>query len=203
MAELHLVGAIKSASFLPSSAAAAFCRFRFVAGNGWTLLDGHAGGQSQTAQVDRSLGGGGVIASFTGEAYAPAAGSASCVWEQPVDVHFSASTLTGWPQLAVTVWAQTELQQNEIIGYGVVRVPVAPGEHTLEIATWRPEGSFLQELRASFLGAGVPSLTDTTMVFDPAAGSRHAIASVTSATVTVELQVLQRGFAERGIATSA
>jgi hypothetical protein len=45
-----------------------------------------------------------------------------------------------------------------------VRVPTSPGVHTLEIATWRPEGTWAQELSAWFLGGGTPQLTDTTMV---------------------------------------
>jgi len=31
-------------------------------------------------------------------------------------------------------------------GYGIARVPPAPGVHLLEVVCWRPEGSWLQEL---------------------------------------------------------
>lgn len=69
--------------------------------------------------------------------------------------------------------------------------------HEVEIATWRPAGSAAQELSAWFLG-GLPHLTDPTMLIDPQ--ERHRIGSVTSATVSVECQVIVRGFEQLGVA---
>ena len=89
---------------------------------------------------------------------------------------------------------------NERFGYGSARVPPCPGLHQLEVACWRPEGSALQELRAAFLGGGLPHLTDPKMVSQPLANRRHAIASSNAALVSIELNVLAKGFSERGIA---
>ena len=89
---------------------------------------------------------------------------------------------------------------NERFGYGSARVPPCPGLHQLEVACWRPEGSALQELRAAFLGGGLPHLPDPKMVSQPLANRRHAIASSNAALVSIELNVLAKGFSERGIA---
>jgi B9 domain-containing protein 2 len=200
---VNILGSLRGASFLPGSSHASFCRWRLVAGPAWSLLEGSSAGQTQAALVDRSLATG-LLGSFPGEAFEPSAGSAAVLWEHPLDARLSCSALAGWPQLLVTVWSQDELQRSEIIGYGCARVPVAPGEHVLEIATWRPEGSWLQELRAAFLGGGVPQLTDISLVYDPSQlGGRHGLCTTTSAAVEVQLQVLVRGFAERGVTLNA
>jgi hypothetical protein len=88
---------------------------------------------------------------------------------------------------------------NERFGYGSARVPPCPGLHSLEVACWRPEGSALQELRAAFLGGGLPHLPDPKMVSAPLANRRHAVATASAALVRVELNVLAKGFSERGV----
>lgn len=191
---VNIIGSLKGASFLPPGATATYCRWQLVCGAGWSAAEGAAAGQTQTAAVDRSLGGGGPIVSLTGEAIDASWGSAAAVWEHPIDVLLSTTALAGWPQLQVTVWQQDELLRNEIVGYGAVRVPCAPGAHHLEVATWRPEGTWLQELRASFLGGGLPQLTDARCVARPSEVPRQGLCTSTAATVDVELEVLARGF---------
>ncbi len=193
------MGTLRGATFLPEGSASAFCRFRLVAGPGWALLDGAASGQTQTACVSS---GAGFVASIEGEAFRAdgTPGCAAAAWEHPLDARFACATLTGWPQVAVTVWRQDAHARHDLIGYGTARVPAAPGAHVLEVATWRPVGSFAQELALDFLGSGAPQLTDATMVCDPVAGGRHAIATVTSALVEVHLEVLAKDFGMHGVA---
>ncbi len=191
---VNIIGSLRGASFLPPGAQSSYCRWQLVYGPAWTVLEGAAAGQTQMGLVDRSLGGGGVLASLTGEAVDASWGSAAAVWEHPIDALLSTTALSGWPQLQVTVWQQDELLRNEIVGYGCALVPTAPGQHRLEIATWRPEGSWLQELRASFLGGGLPQLMDARVIASPAEAPRAGLCTTTAATVDVELQVLARGF---------
>jgi B9 domain-containing protein 2 len=201
MPEVSIVGTLRGASFLPAGAAAAFCRWRLEAGPGWTLTSGSAAGQTQVAEVDRGAGGWGVPPlSLTGEFYEAASGAGAALWEHPIDAHFSTSSLRGWPQLVVTVWTQDGLSRNEVVGYGAARVPPAPGAHGLEVATWRPEGTWAQELRVAFLESGLPQLEDERPVWDPAAKARSGLCTSTSATVEAELHVLAKGFAEQGVA---
>jgi hypothetical protein len=126
-------------------------------------------------------------------------GVSAAEWEHPIDAHFSAGDVAGWPQLAVTVWATDAFGRADVVGYGATRVPTAPGDHTFEIATWRPEGNFRQELRAAFVGSGLPQLTDDRTVTDPATSQRHALTTNTGAAVCVQLSVLHRGFADQGV----
>ena len=190
MATVHVIGSVQSASFVDApGAAAAFCVWELRFGEAWGVLRGEAGGTTQTAAACGEHEPGG----------APGAGR-SCAWEQPVDVTLRCASLCGWPTLQLTLWKQDEGGANEVCGYGCARVPPGPGLHALEMACWRPEGSALQELAAAFLGGGLPHLTDATMVARPLEGRRHAVASATAACVRVELNVLCKGFAERGIA---
>ncbi len=197
---VSIIGALRGASFLPPGATAAFCRWQLQVGPGWTLTSGASSGQTQLAEVDRRAGGWGVPPlSLTGECYEAAAGAGAALWEHPIDAHFTCTSLGGWPQLVVTVWAQDALARNEVVGYGAARVPPAPGVHALELATWRPEGTWLQELRVAFIGGGLPQLEDERPVWDPAAKARSGLCTATAATVEAELQVLAKGFAEQGV----
>jgi B9 domain-containing protein 2 len=198
---VSIVGTLRGASFLPVGASAAFCRWHLQAGPGWTLTGGVSSGQTQLAEVDRSAGGWGVPPlSLTGECYEAGAGAGAAQWEHPIDAHYRCASLSGWPQLVVTVWTQDDLSRNEVAGYGAARVPPAPGVHTVELATWRPEGTWLQELRVAYLGSGLPQLEDERPVWDPAAKARSGLCTATAATVEAELQVLAKGFAEQGVA---
>jgi len=166
-----------------------------VHGDKWTVLEGALSGQTQTAEVDRSEDAGGDLVAFiTGDMFSQAWGASTVVWEHPLDAQFACASLSGWPQLVVTLWQQDEYQRNEIIGYGMVQIPVSPGLHRVEIATWRPEGTWLQELKSSFLGGSLPQLTDSTLVFNPALLPRYSLCTATSATVDLELNIMARGF---------
>ncbi len=198
---MSIIGTLRGASFLPTGASAAFCRWELQAGPGWALIRGSSSGQTQLAGVARGAGGWGLPPlSLTGECYEAAAGAGSAVWEHPIDAHYSCASLGGWPQLVVTVWTQDALARNEVVGYGAARVPPAPGAHGLEVATWRPEGTWAQELRVAFLESGLPQLEDERPVWDPAAKARSGLCTSTGATVEAELHVLAKGFAEQGVA---
>ena len=202
MPEVHFIGSIVGASHLPSTASSSFCRWRLVPrGAGCTLLEGSPSGVTQTAAVDFSRGGGSPVWTLSLGAVGAGSGAASVTWEHPIDARFAVSDLADWPQLAVTVWSLDELGRADVLAYGTAFVPVSPGAHRLEIAAWRPEGSWLQELRVAVLGGERPQLVDETLVTDPAAAPRHAIATATTAVVECEVSVVMRGFAEAGVVT--
>ncbi len=201
---MNIVGTLRGATHLPAGAAASFCRWRLVAGPSWQLLGGAAAGATQTAGADRARGAGarGLLSALAGGAGAATrGGGGAAAWEHPIDAHFGAGDVAGWPRLVVTVWTVGDGGRADVAGYGSALVPVAPGEHALEVACWRPEGSALQELRAAFTGAAWPQLTDEATVADPARAPRSALVTATSVAVEVELAVVLRGFAERGIVT--
>lgn len=45
MAEVHIIGRLQGGSGFPSNSL--FCKWSFVAGGPWLLLEGHADGQTQ------------------------------------------------------------------------------------------------------------------------------------------------------------
>ncbi len=109
---MNILGTLQRASYLDPECAAAFARFKFVAGPGWTLLDGSPQGQTQIGVADAGLA--------SGVAADP--DDRSAAWDHPFDVHYACSTLTGWPQLVITLWKQDGLQRNEIGAWTIMGV---------------------------------------------------------------------------------
>ena len=124
MPELHLTGTILTGQLF--GVGEAFCRFKVVAGEPFTVLDGESAGQTHTAAADPI--------------------SDIVTWSHPLELHYVCTSLSGWPRVAVAVWQVDSYGRNEIAGYGVAFVPPAPGLHVIDLACWRPEGSTMQEL---------------------------------------------------------
>jgi len=61
-------------------------------------------------------------------------------------VYFEVSSLDGWDVYRVE-------------GYGICSLQIQPGNHSYIVSTWRPKGTFSQELRRYFIGTG-QSLSD-------------------------------------------
>lgn len=99
------------------------------------------------------------------------------------------------PYISNALPSSSLLSPPPAVGYGTAFVPAAPGNHTLEIVTWRPQGTLLQEIAAWFRG-GAPQLTDSTVVTHPDA--RFLLKTASSGSVLVELDVLCKGFEEHG-----
>jgi len=198
---VHILGTIRGASHLPSSAPSVACHWRLTAGDKWDLVRGAASGATQAAAADFSRGGGrgGFAAALSLDGVFAARGAAAAAWEHPLDAHWSAGDVAGWPLLALTVWATDAAGRAELVGYGAARVPAAPGEHALEVACWRPEGSAAQEARAAAVGAGAPTLVDDATVHDPARAPRHALVTATTCVVHVDFAVVARGWEEQGV----
>lgn len=63
--------------------------------------------------------------------------------------------------MIIQVYHQDRFGRNELYGYGFTNIPTTPGSHTIEISTWRPTGTFSDQLwgiytfylSAYFLGA--------------------------------------------------
>jgi B9 domain-containing protein 2 len=79
------------------------------------------------------------------------------VWNHPIDLHYTTSSVETWPTVYLELWTQDENGRNDVAGYGQAQLPASPGEHRVEVVVWRPRGTFLEGLRAFFLG-GHPQL---------------------------------------------
>ena len=77
------------------------------------------------------------------------------VWNHPLDLCFTTSSVEAWPHLYVELWSQDEHGRNSLVGYAQLALPSQPGVHAgLEAVVWRPRGTWLDRLRAHFLGGG-------------------------------------------------
>ena len=93
------------------------------------------------------------------------------VWAHPVDAHFAAKSLVGWPKMWFQVWSMDAHGAKDLAGYGFAHVPTAAGEHEVEVATWCPEGTAAERLSAFFVG-GRPRLKFEEVIHQP--GDRSA-----------------------------
>lgn len=93
------------------------------------------------------------------------------MWCHPLEVHYSTSSIQGWPQVSLQVWRQDKYGRAQVgasaaavythaalltaplllsVGYGCTRMPVVPGMHELEVVTWAPEGSWMERVAGAW-----------------------------------------------------
>ncbi|MES1909097.1 MAG: hypothetical protein MHM6MM_001901 [Cercozoa sp. M6MM] len=176
--EVHIFGELLGAARL--GVGDAFCRFRFVqendgASEAWRCAEGTLSGQTQVEQGSRG----------------------HVVWNHPVDVHFFARSVAGWPRIDVSVWRLTPEGHQVPVGYGTCAVPTTNGLHGIQCSLWRPVGSLSDELSRIFLGFA-PSLRK------PAAVSqdlelRQRLKTASAGTVLLRLEVLTRNFPQHNV----
>ena len=180
MAELHVVGRIVGGVEFDEEAL--FCKWGMVTDDGrtdakrWNLLEGQANGQTQ---VDTSKDG------------------LMCVWSHPIDIHYSTTTIHGWPKFHLEVWSQDTFGRNFLAGYGFCHVPTTPGTYELEIHCWRPKPqSWMEHVSGFFLGA-YPQLKNSDLAWRQ--DDRYRLATVATGIVKLHLNVITMGFEKQGI----
>ena len=178
MPEVHLIGEIVGGSDFEHGRL--FLKYEFQCGSDkWTLLDGVASGQTQLCACDKYSLEDGIVS-----------------WNQPVDAYYTTTTLTGWPKLLVQVWHEDEVGRSELSGYGLVQLPTCPGEHKIEMVAWRPQGTLTQKMYNFFLGTA-SHLEHKQLVGSSA--DRFDLFTETAGLVHLRLEVLTRGFRNRGV----
>ncbi|ODN02972.1 B9 domain-containing protein 2 [Orchesella cincta] len=119
-------------------------------------------------------------------------------WAHPIDLHFVTKGLQGWPKLILEVYRQDEFGRSDLSGYGVCHIPATPGNHIIEVPTWRPAGSTREEVVRHFVG-GSAELSEPDLIVNPT--ERYRLRTVPSGTATVELSVILRNFDKFGVET--
>mmetsp|Transcript_31948 Transcript_31948/g.42173 ORF Transcript_31948/g.42173 Transcript_31948/m.42173 type:complete len:180 (-) Transcript_31948:243-782(-) len=131
MPEVYILGEVKGARDLPFSKA--YLHWKVVMNeNNWSTLAGHTEGHTQidaTSEVGMT------------------------VWNHPIDMHFSTTSIEGWPKLILEVWRLDAFDRHEIAGYGTCFLPTVSGDHYLECAVWRPYGSWTERVTSFLLGS--------------------------------------------------
>lgn len=128
MAEVHLIGELVGGDGFCSTNL--FCKWGLVVGSAWKVLEGQHEGQTQ---VDHPQDGG------------------FAKWSHPIDIHLATKGLQGWPKLHFQVWDEDMFGRNSLCGYGFCHVPTSPGHHDLTCITWRPTGSYLDQITSKHL----------------------------------------------------
>mmetsp|Transcript_983 Transcript_983/g.1865 ORF Transcript_983/g.1865 Transcript_983/m.1865 type:complete len:188 (-) Transcript_983:55-618(-) len=180
MAELHVVGCIEGGENFDEPAL--FCKWSVITDDGrhdakrWNLLEGVASGQTQ---VD-----------IAKEGY-------MSVWSFPLDLHYSTTTIHGWPKFSCEVWAHDQFGRNLLAGYGFCHIPTTPGIYELSVCTWRPKPqSWLELVNGWFLGA-YPQLKNPDVVWRQE--DRYRLSTVASGQVRLRVSVLTMGFEKHGV----
>lgn len=173
MAEVHIVGQIYGASGFPDQSL--FCKWSVQSGNSWKLLQGSKSGQTH---VDNP--------SYDQYAY----------WAHPVDLHYATKGLQGWPKFLFEVWHQDSFGRAELYGYGVCHVPVTPGYHELECATWRPLGNVKDQLTSYFVG-GSHQLRNPDVAY--LSSELYRLKTESMGKVHLRINVILRNFEKYGV----
>nr|CAB3225025.1 B9 domain-containing protein 2-like [Phallusia mammillata] len=173
MAEVHIIGQLVGASEFPEHSL--FCKWGIHAGGAWKLIAGLKEGQTQVDNPEN-------------EEFA--------YWSHPIDVHYAAKGLQGWPRIHVQVWRQDSLGRSELYGYGFVHVPTSPGTHKIECVTWRPIGTMQEELTQFFVG-GCPQLKNADLIYSGA--DRYKLRTTAMGKVHLKLNLIFRNFDKYGV----
>jgi B9 domain-containing protein 2 len=177
---LHVLGEVVGGVGFPDGVTCRFALEAGVAGDlAWEKSEGEDAGQTQVAYSEEGDG------------------ADEAVWAHPLDVHFLAGSLRGWPRMTVEVWRLDEAGRMEICGYGMCHVPSTPGVHDVDIVTWRPIGTPLQELAALYIG-GAPRLSRASYVYSRRT-ERHELLTTGSGTVRVRFELVMRNFPTHGV----
>uniref|UniRef100_A0A1I8HZI6 B9 domain-containing protein 2 n=1 Tax=Macrostomum lignano TaxID=282301 RepID=A0A1I8HZI6_9PLAT len=194
MAEVHVIGQIVGASEFPENDL--FCKWEAHFGPAWKRLEGEVSGQTQ---VD-----------------CPASGEMA-YFAHPIDLHFATRGLQGWPKLHFEARISLSIKRlnqifysnfpqrvfhydwagrSSLVGYGFAHVPSQPGLHKIDCVTWRPTGSFMDEVSAKFVGGGI-QLKRPDLVYE--LHDRRNVHSTAGGKVHLELSVILRNFDKFGV----
>lgn len=180
MAELHIIGEVVGGTNFAGHSF--FCVFELVHGGQWSHLEGRTRGSTHI--MENHIDG--------------------VVWCFPIDVHYVAQSVQGWPKISMQVWSIDPYGRKDLAGYGTCYVPLpSPREELVEVSTWKPSFwhpngmvRLYQQVRQVVMG-GNPVLRDDTLVHTNDA--RYKLHTIAGGTVTLRLNVTVRKGAAIGL----
>lgn len=165
--EVHFMGEVIGGT---GFSAGVSCKWTIEFGKYWELLSGEYSGQSQFSYSDPND-----LTSFN----------------HPLDVHFAASSIQGWPRMKFQVWELDEYGRTNLTGYGFCHLPTNIGSYEITVPCWRPTGSMPEEIQSFFLGAN-PQLTNEDVLFSKAWENRCRLVTIPSGKVHIQMNVIHR-----------
>ncbi|CAE7945752.1 B9D2 [Symbiodinium necroappetens] len=185
--ELHFIGELEFGCEFPglSSDDGLFIDYAAEAGSDWLPIARKEGfiGQTQTTYADAE----GVY-----------------VFNHPLDFHFIADSLAGWPKLHVQVFKLDAAGRVETVAYGSSMLPSMPGHAELTCRTWRPlKTSVMEEARAvsGVLGSDPGSLPAprADILSDKVPEVRSKMVTKTSGSLCISLDTILRNANKHGV----
>ena len=173
MAEVHIIGQVVGASEFPEHSL--FCKWGVHAGGAWKLISGFKEGQTQVDNPENDQ---------------------FAYWSHPIDLHYATKGIQGWPRLHVQVWHQDVHGRNQLYGYGFIHIPSSPGYHEIECPTWKPNGTFQEELKSYFVG-GCPQLKNPDLIYSGV--DRYKLHTTAMGKVHLKLNLIFRNFDKYGV----
>lgn len=161
--DVYFIGRLKGVTGFTEGS---FCKYSFVHGQQWTVIDGMKEGQTQIDTPDEGN---------------------TNVWSHPLDIHFETSGIQGWPKISLEVWEHDSLGRSFLAGYGVCDLPMNPGSFELKVPLWRPVGSLTEELTADYIG-GAPQLVNQDLVNKP--DHRSELKTESAGVVNIDISLI-------------
>lgn len=109
---------------------------------------------------------------------------------------FFVLSIKGWPKLHLQVWHQDKFGRSELYGYGFCHLPTSSGNHQIDCVTWKPCGSFREQVMQQFLGGG-PSLKNTDVIYNGA--DRYRLQTIAMGKVHLSINIILRNFDQYGV----
>jgi hypothetical protein len=186
--ELHFIGELEAGFGFPhiSQSDALFVDYSVHAGQEWieARREGYVG-QTQSAYVDAE----GIHA-----------------FNHPLDLHYVAPSMEGWPRLHLHVLRLNVAGCVESVAYGALALPMHPGHSELECRTWTPVGpSLLGEARVLHRVGGAPALhaaACAAVLEGSIPEARAQMVTKSSGTVRISLDTVFRNAGAHGILPS-
>ncbi|KAM3964842.1 B9 domain-containing protein 2-like [Aphomia sociella] len=142
----------------------------------WTILSGCPEGQTTSGIPDYNK---------------------SVIWAHPLDIHYITKGIQGWPKLVAQVSCLDSLGRSWIVGYSCCSLPVAPGQHTLQIPCWEPVATTLTDrIKQYFLGGSHQLLQKDIINLGT---DRFKLKTKSKGSIKLQIDLILRNFTHFGV----
>jgi B9 domain-containing protein 1 len=135
-----------------------YCKYHFVHGVDWTVIDGLEQGISQIGTT-LTESGSVVVLNF------------------PLEIVYKSVNIFGWPQIVVSVYGPDFLGRDIVRGYGSFHVPTVPGRYSSTVPMFTPLPLSLMDRVATTLTGQVTEFYDSKFI---SRGTGREVTRVTS-----------------------
>lgn len=122
-----------------------YCKYDFVHGVDWTVIEGMEQGISQIGSTLTESG-------------------SVIVLNFPLEIVFKSVNIFGWPQLTLSVYGPDFLGRDIVRGYGSVHVPTVPGRYSSVVPMLTPRPLSLMDAVTTGLTGQATEFHDVTFV---------------------------------------